>query len=286
MARLFVDSLSVLDFSYLDPARGVVGESWIVDIELEGELNQEGMVFDFGHVKKLIKAAVDSGMDHRFVVPEQLPGLLIDRGPASTSLKFSKPDYGMVLEYEAPHEAFYWLNATAVTLESALADVQAQVRSVVPDNVSDVQVQLRPEVHDESYYHYSHGLKKHQGDCQRMIHGHRSRILIEQDNQRRPTLEAVLAAQWQDIYLVTREDIVGERSVLDVPCYDIAYTAEQGPFHLTLPVSRCHIMETDTTVELIAQHILDRHITMAPTSTWQVRAFEGVNKGAVASHNR
>ena len=51
MSRLFVDNLTVLDFSYFHPTRGVVGESWIVDVELVGDLNDEGMVFDFGHVK-------------------------------------------------------------------------------------------------------------------------------------------------------------------------------------------------------------------------------------------
>lgn len=282
MASLFVDALTVIDFSYLDAERGIVGESWIVDIELEGALNDEGMVFDFGHVKRAIKAEIDSGLDHRFVVPEHMPGLVIQRGAEESSLSLKQPQKGFVLDYRAPNEAFYWLDAHAITIADVTRHITAQVRQVVPANVSEITVRLRPEVHDGAYYHYSHGLKKHQGDCQRMIHGHRSRILIERDGTRDTYTETQLATHWRDIYLITREDIRGECQVLDIPCYQVAYQAQQGEFQLTLPQARCDILDTDTTVELIADHLAQLLHHQAPSSQWTVRAFEGVDKGAIA----
>lgn len=53
MAQLFVDDLTVMDFSFLDRQRGVVGDSWIVDVELAG---------GYWQVNRLI--SVESAYEH------------------------------------------------------------------------------------------------------------------------------------------------------------------------------------------------------------------------------
>ena len=72
--RLFVDNLTNVDFSYLCPVRGLLGETWLAHIELTGALDAQGMVCDFGIVKKHLRDWLDSELDHRLLIPTDYSG--------------------------------------------------------------------------------------------------------------------------------------------------------------------------------------------------------------------
>jgi hypothetical protein len=61
------------------------------------------------------------------------------------------------------------------------------------------------------------------------------------------------------------------------------YEANQGEFALTLPESRVYMLDSDTTVELIAAHIAGQLKSEFPEDAIRVKAYEGVGKGAIAS---
>jgi 6-pyruvoyl-tetrahydropterin synthase len=281
MNHLFVDNLTVIDFAYLHPARGLVGESWIVDVVLGGDLDDQGMVFDFSNVKRTIKRVIDERVDHRLVIPRVYKGLQWDENDPQT-FTWALDD-GTTITHRSPDEAVVWLSSERV-LPSVVSDLlQQELRAVLPGNVTDIDIRLREDVIEGAYYHYVHGLKKHLGNCQRIAHGHRSPIRIDRNGQRDPELERRWAKCWEDIYVGTEEDVTRRWVAGDGTAYiNFEYEAQQGEFSLTLPESRVYMLDSDTTVELIAAHIADRLKEEFPADAILVKAYEGVGKGSMA----
>jgi 6-pyruvoyl-tetrahydropterin synthase len=281
MNHLFVDNLTVIDFAYLDPERGLVGESWIADVVLGGELDDQGMVFDFSDVKKTIKRVIDEQVDHRLVIPADYTGLATDP-EAPNTLTWTLRD-GSRIVHRGPREAFVMVTGETLTTSAVAGLLEAELSAVLPGNVTSIQIGLREEEIEGAYYHYVHGLKKHLGNCQRIAHGHRSPIRIRRNGERDAALERSWAERWRDIYVGSEEDVSDRLVDTDGTHYiTFDYEANQGEFRLTLPESRVYMMQTDTTVELIASHIADQCKADLPADQIQVRAFEGVGKGALA----
>ncbi len=276
MTSLFVEQLTVIDCAYLHPQRGLVGESWIVDLELEGDLDDQSMVLDFGEVKKRLKKAVEAVGDHQLVVPGKSALLHFVRSGERCGLTY-KADTG-VIEHQSPAVAVCVLDAEDVDETSLAHRLQQSVTAAAPKNVRAVRVRLRHEAIDGAYYHYTHGLKKHAGHCQRIAHGHRSRLTITVDGRRDPKLENRMADLWRDIYLGSTADM----SAHGKGRMRFEYTAGEGEFLLELPADRCDLMTADTTVERIAEHLAAKVAAERPRLKVEVRAYEGVHKGAIA----
>jgi len=280
MSRLFVEQLTVIDCARLDAERGLVGDSWIADIELEGDLDGQSMVLDFGEVKKRLKRAIDGSVDHSLLVPRRAPQLKFDIADETCELAFAAQTG--TIEHRSPLCAISLLDAAVVDIDAVIAHLRPLLLAVLPASVTQLQLHLRQERIDGAHYHYVHGLKKHAGLCQRIAHGHRSRIEIRVDGQRDETLERQIADGWRDIYLGTRDDVVarGDGRIR------FAYHSAEGAYALALPEDRVDLLDTDSTVEQIAAHLARRLAPMQAGRRVSVRAYEGVMKGAIATVER
>lgn len=273
---LFVDRLTVIDCAVLDARRGLVGASWIVDVRLTGALDEQGMVFDFGDVKRSLRAAIDAVADHRLVVPARHPALAL--GQTADGLALRMDTERGAIRHLGPPAAVCLLPAARVTSGALRAALIEAARPAVPDNVRGVDIRLRAEAIRGASYCYAHGLPKHAGACQRIAHGHRSRLRIWTDDRRRPDLEQAWAERWRDIYLGSRADLMSRRAGR----LQFGYRAGEGAFELELPAAHCDLLDTASTVEHIAEHIAERLAHRERGVRVRVQAFEGVDKGAIA----
>lgn len=288
--QLFVNDLTVMDFSYLCPLRGMVGESWIVDVVLDGRLNEESMVLDFGKVKKELKHLIDEYVDHKLLVPVEHPCTDVQHGHASGNVRvdFSRPE-GRSIHLLCPDEAYGFVYAQEVNIESVGQYLKEVIATHLPENVQGIELILRPEVITTPFYHYTHGLKKHDGNCQRIAHGHRSKVIVFENDQESLDWQHYWATRWSDIYIGSREDLVADdndgffmpKATLNEH-FLFQYESSQGEFCLAIPKVECEIIDTDSTVECLAQYMADEQKRLSPDHYFKVLAFEGVGKGAIA----
>lgn len=288
--QLFVNDLTVMDFSYLCPERGMVGESWIVDVILSGDLNEESMVLDFGKVKKQLKQLIDEYIDHKLLVPVEHDYSCVEHDEKSDRVKvdFIRPN-GKSIHLNCPAEAYAFVYSENVTMPSVSDYLKDVIATHLPENVAGLELNLRAEVINTPFYHYTHGLKKHDGNCQRIAHGHRSKVVVFENQQESIKWQEYWADRWCDIYIGSTEDIVDiSDTVFSLPNgvskdhHVFAYESSQGRFELAIPKAESEMLDTDTTVECLAQYMADEHKRLQSNSDFKVLAYEGVGKGAIA----
>ena len=290
--QLFVNDLTVIDFSYCCEQRGIVGESWIVDVLLEGELNEMSMVLDFGVVKKQIKAIIDEAVDHKLLLPMHSSMITVEKSTTQEDSEYvdvvsERGSYFL----QSPTQAFAKLPTKKIDIASVTDFLLKIIKAELPENVSGLTIVLREEIIDTDYYHYTHGLKLHDGNCQRIAHGHRSKIQLFKNDQRDSTLEKQWCDRWQDIYIASEGDRI-EKSDIQLSNSALSqltdkheyfsYFAPQGRFDIAVPANVLDVVDCDSTVELLADFICRQLKKTNPDDAIKVIAYEGVQKGAIA----
>jgi 6-pyruvoyl-tetrahydropterin synthase len=304
---LFIKDLTVVDYAYASKERGIIGNSLNTEIIFHGSTDHEGVVYDFSLAKKAAKKIIDAGPDHALVVPKGHLKRYIDEGGQERAKFDWISDVGDYF-YDAPLQAFYEVDSDVVTVKAIEKQLEKDIMEKMPPNIGKITIRLSEESFEESRprYHYTHGLKTHYGNCQRLFHGHQNTIRIWTDGHQDLPSERLFSTIFKDVHLAILENIVhvadhtgilaatpeAIRDLLQdylgtnlrIP-YTIAiqYDGNQGRFYGILPKNTVSLLTRETTVEYIAQHVAETLKEAAPSKTVTAQAFEGIGKGAIVT---
>ena len=165
---------------------------------------------------------------------------------------------------------------------------------VMPKNVERIVLHAREEkLNGAPEYRYTHGLKQHYGNCQRLLHGHRNRVDVEINGERSVEWEENIAELFTDIHLAYPENcpdqdiVLGKRQAHLQTVY-LVYTSSQGKFEAWLPGQSVYMMPYETTVENISRHLCESVTEQVMKSqnvdSLKVWAYEGIRKGSLSSY--
>lgn len=122
------DSSHFLALPYDSKCLRIHGHTYNVDVEIWGDINENGMIFDFNHLSKLIKL-----LDHRILVSEDW--VVEKRGGRVVVEKNGK-------RLELPEEEVVVLNKPNVTAEYIAEWFAERIAEKAGDNVKKILVKV------------------------------------------------------------------------------------------------------------------------------------------------
>lgn len=292
-------SIATLDAALFDPTHGIAGGTWLVDVTVDGILDDRGFVHDFAELKTLVRQVLRQTLDHALLIPVGSSSVHYSEGRDGERwvLQGAGQQAGgapspFLWEYQCPRGAVYPIRAVSLrhgVLEQELARL---LRHRLPDSIQAIRVKLREESYNptEAVYRYTHGIASYPGQCQRLFHGHRGRLEVYVGNERRPDHEQFLAREvlGSEVHVAAPAQVLsgsfdlGLRGSPD-EAITLGYLAREGRYEAVLPGHRVIVVDGETSIECIARQlacvIRDRELT---TRTVRVVCFEGAWKGAIA----
>ncbi|HEX3009485.1 MAG TPA: 6-carboxytetrahydropterin synthase, partial [Bacteroidales bacterium] len=164
-------------------------------------------------------------------------------------------------------------------------EISQQMIQAFPKNIADVRVALKEEArNDFLFFNYTHGLSNYPGDCQRLFHGHSSKVIIFSDGKRDKGLEKYLSDQIfkPSSHIANSKQLIKQKVIAGKKYVVIGYSASYGRFEALIPEESVLFMDQPATIENIAAFLSKTLTTAFPQyGSIRVVAYEGLNKGSI-----
>ena len=267
--------------------------SYIVDLFLEGQLNQEQMLDDFSNLKKIVKEKVDLFIDHKTVINLKKEDKLIENKNDFEVLYQQKNNE--IIYLKSPKQSLLFLNKT-INKSYLEKETQQYLKKFLPKNITKITIKFKKEASKGDYFNYCHGLKMHKGNCQRITHGHRSKLQIKENNTLSKELTQKYKEQFKNIYFGTNSDLItfslalqkvkpklqeDLNKHLNIKNYSaFNYIASHGEYILILAKKKCYFFANETTIEQICLELCKKIKNTNQNKKITLTIYEGINKGA------
>ena len=296
IGTIFVRDIDRLDCASFDPSKGIIGQSWHIDIKISGYLSESPFVYEFSLLRNLVRKTLRSSMDHALLLPVMSKQVFYQETSEGELWKFKAKgrltNIDADWEYKCPKGAVYPIRTVAITRDIVEQEVSRLLRHRLPESILNIEVKLREEAAEQTaaFFRFTRGLASHEGPKQRIFHGYRGRLEIFVGDERRPDLEHYVAHDifGSSVHVATSSQIVSGDFL---PGYRptgsevvrFSYLGSHGKFEAQIPSNKIFVVERDTSIECIAQE-LARIVSAKENTGSPVRVFcyEGIGKGAIA----
>jgi 6-pyruvoyl-tetrahydropterin synthase len=298
-STIFLHDITRIDCALFDPSKGIYGQSWRVDVTLTGAVGVNGIVFDFSSLKKLVRQTLKSSIDHALIIPINSQAVQFRGAAAETGecwymrSRSGKGGAELEWEYKSPKGAVFPSRSVALNRQVVEQDFCRSLKHRLPEHITHVSVTLREEEAEptEAVLRYTHGIGGHEGHCQRLLHGHRSRLQVFVGDERRPDLEhwIVRDVLGSNVHIASPSQFKAGPTIepgtrgKGRDLVTLSYEASQGLFEATLPAERIFVTEPDTSIECLAQ-TLAQLVKREENTAERVKiiCWEGIDRGSVA----
>ncbi|MBF0440894.1 MAG: 6-carboxytetrahydropterin synthase [Oligoflexales bacterium] len=299
---LFIDDVDQIDCAIFDPSQGIIGQSWHVDVKVTGIPDDNGFVYDFGELKKLIKKVLKSTVDHSLLIPVLSTQIQYQETTSGElwKLKAKSPfiENDNDWEYRCPKGAVFPIRAINITKTLVERECTKLIRHRLPEYITDIQTTLRAEKAGPgaSFIRYTHGISDHEGLCQRPFHGHRSLVEIYVNDIKRIDLEQYVTHEvlGPTVHIASKSQLSNKsekstyrnsKSSSKSQTVKLSFKGTLGKYQALIPKDKIFFVENMTTIESISHHILKIIEKREKTgSRIKITCYEGIGKGAIAEN--
>lgn len=266
--NIFLEGVFRLDCAMFEPSAGVIGQSWRVDLNVSGALDDHNFVYDFSSLKKMARQVMKDSVDHALLMPIGSQFVHFSEDEAAEQWRLHAQckltDTNFVWDYKCPEGAVFPIRSVTIRPNLVEQELARLLKHRMPQSVSDVQVSLKEESSEPTaaFFRYTHGIANHAGLCQRLFHGHRSRVEIYVGDERRADLEHFVSREifGSSVHIATPSQVVsgynqvGKRGPVGEAVV-LSYKGSTGKFEATIPADKIFLVERETSIECVAMQI-------------------------------